>query len=575
MNELQKIVESNQGIEVGIEALLKQMMANGQSMDTAIEALIKQAKDLKDADESTVAIQALIKLSKQNHKEMMDQMQRNDPPVDSDFDMRLKGKGHIVIHGKDGEDGKDGKDGEKGDQGERGLKGEAGDDGDSAYQVWLKAGNKGSEADFLKTLKGDKGERGERGFKGEKGDRGEKGDQGVITAEQLQEAALLAKAKAIESLSAMDLANKIKASDKPIIPMDKIIGLDDALKRYAGYNGGGGSNYFLNLMDGIKSYVGKAGQTIVVNADENGLTTSTAGAGDLLAANNLSDLDSASTARTNLGLAIGSDVQAYSAILASIAGLTPASSLIIGNGLGGFEMVTPANFITNNNILDTADIGVLVQAYDADLAALAGLTSASDRLPYFTGSGTASLATFTSFARTLLDDADAATMRTTLGVDAAGTDNAPSASTTTAGKIEIATDAEFTTGTDTSRATTPDQVASVAQTMTNKRITPRIGTTTSSSSLTIDSDSYDHYTVTALAAAMTINSPSGTPTDGQRLVIRILDNSTARALTWNAAFRAIGVTLPTTTTIDKTIYVGCMWNSADSKWDVIAVAEES
>lgn len=107
------------------------------------------------------------------------------------------------------------------------------------------------------------------------------------------------------------------------------------------------------------------------------------------------------------------------------------------------------------------------------------------------------------------------------------------------------------------------------------RYNPREETIASSATPTPNISNGDIYTVTALAANATFGSPTGTPVQGQRLLIRIKDNGTARTLAWNAIYRAVGIILPTTTTISKTMYIGCIYNSTDTKWDVIAVAEQA
>jgi hypothetical protein len=115
------------------------------------------------------------------------------------------------------------------------------------------------------------------------------------------------------------------------------------------------------------------------------------------------------------------------------------------------------------------------------------------------------------------------------------------------------------------------------QTLTNKRINPRISSTTSTATLTVNSDSFDQAVITAQAVALSVAAPTGTPVNGQKLTLRFKDNGTAQTISWtitSGGFRVIGCTLPTTTVISKVVYIGCIYNSDETFWDVVSVGQQ-
>jgi hypothetical protein len=147
------------------------------------------------------------------------------------------------------------------------------------------------------------------------------------------------------------------------------------------------------LVDGAPDLLNTLNEIAAAIADDaNYATTMTTALGTKLAkASNLSDLTDASAARTNLGLAIGTNVQAF----------------------------------------------------DATLAALAGVTVAADKVVYATGADQFSTADLTSFGRSLIDDASASDARTTLGLGTIATQAANNVSIT-GGAISNVTFADVT-----------------------------------------------------------------------------------------------------------------------------------
>lgn len=105
-------------------------------------------------------------------------------------------------------------------------------------------------------------------------------------------------------------------------------------------------------------------------------------------------------------------------------------------------------------------------------------------------------------------------------------------------------------------------------------ITPRIQSITSSATVT-PTNLNDEVVITAQAAGLTLANPTGTAVQGQSMMIRIKDNGVAQTIGYDTQYRAIGVTLPTTTVANKIVYLGLIYNSTDTKWDCIGVSQEA
>jgi hypothetical protein len=255
------------------------------------------------------------------------------------------------------------------------------------------------------------------------------------------------------------------------------------------------------------------------------------------------------------GLIIGTDVQAYDAGLQSISGLTTAADKMIYTTALDTYAVTDLT-AAGRALLDDADaaaqrttlglvIGTNVQAYDAGLQSIAGLTTAADRMIYTTASDTYAVTTLTAAGRAILDDADAAAQRTTLGLGTVATLSSINLTTNVTGTLPVANGGSGATtltgvikgnGTSAFSAATagtdyvaPGTATTFTAQQTFKEVKDTVHTITDGAAFEIDPANGSIQIVT-LGASRT---PAATNFEAGQVVLLGIDDGTAYTITWS------------------------------------------
>ena len=148
------------------------------------------------------------------------------------------------------------------------------------------------------------------------------------------------------------------------------------------------------------------------------------GAGQVIAGAGLTKTGNQLDVAAGTGITVASDNVALTGQALALHNLA-TNGIFVRTGAG---TVTARSVATSGNGISVSNgdgvSGNPTLSLSAALASIGGLTPAADALPYWTGASTAASTTLTTFGRSLIDDADAAAARTTLGLGTMATQNA-------------------------------------------------------------------------------------------------------------------------------------------------------
>lgn len=238
---------------------------------------------------------------------------------------------------------------------------------------------------------------------------------------------------------------------------------------------------------------------------------------------------------------------------------------------GGQTYTFPA---ASGTLLAASDIGVSIQAYDADLTSWGGISRASGFDTFVATPSSANLRALLTdetgtgiayFVGGALGTPSSATLTNATGLPVSGI----TASTSTAlgvGSLNIGHASDTTVARSAAGQLTIEGVqiltATNTVTVTNKRPQPRTSSSTSNATLTPDLSVAHKFFRTTQTTGLTIAAPTGTPVIGETIEIRV-SAAGAQTLTMNAAFIAFGAAFPASLTAGKDLLITASYNGTN------------